>query len=270
MSNVNVGGIIKEVVSLSHVGEELKLRLRICDETGEVYVALPIKDFNEVEVYKPGKYLYVMSGVVKENCDRELEVRLGKSGKVHVKEALEEARQLLRGIVVRSYDPIRYGRGKVSSAMLRDHEGRLLRLLLWGIDLELEVGDVVEVYDIDVRVKPSEITEVHVNDLRAIRVVAHEKAQPLIKKVRLNQIKGDERDIAVEGEVEEVFRGDVYSKIMLRDQKVVLPVIFWEDKAEIVEKIRKGCRVAIEGCRVKHSRNGLELYVMRWSKVRVL
>ncbi|RLE48968.1 MAG: hypothetical protein DRJ31_06120 [Candidatus Methanomethylicota archaeon] len=272
MVNVNVGGIIKDVEGVSQVGNELKMRLKICDETGEAYVILTVKNLEEAEIYKPGKYLYITSGLVKEGPHDSVEVKIGKSGKISVKDVLEEARCLLKGVIVRSFDPIEYEKGKVASALLRCDDGKLARLLVWGFDAKLEVGDVVEIYDVDVRTKKvsANVLEVHVNDLRALKVVAHEKVQPLIKKVRLCELKGDEKDIAVEGVVEEVFRGNVYSKVILRDGEVSLPIIFWKKSPDLLDKLGRGHKVLIDGCKVKHSRNGLELHVMRWSKVRVL
>lgn len=276
MTNVNIGGVIKEVLGIERAEEVdgkiiYQVSLEVEDESGKARVVLWTED-GEVQRYR-GMYLEVISGHTRE-VQGGLEVRVGKEGRVEVSEVVEENFDFLNGIVVRAYDPINYEAGRqkgtVTAAIVKLNDGDLIRLVLWNLNVTLDVGDVIKILKINVKDGFRGLREIHISDAKWIKVVGHVEQSPMIKRINLSQLRGGEKDVAVEGVVEGVFRGNVFAKLLLREGETVVPVIFWRDKAGIVERLTEGMKISIEGCKCRVARNGLELHVMRWSKVRVL
>ena len=256
------------------------LRMRIGDETGTCNLVVWDEKTASLADLCEGDNVAVTAAYTKAGLNG-LEVHIGQKGKVEV---LPECLSALKGRIIRTFDPIDFTtsdgrRGRVVAFVVKCE--RPQKVLIWNpsnqILSKIKEGATIEIFGGIIKKDFTGEIELHVNNENGVKIDLEEMERVLERKAtRLFEIKKEESDLEVEGVIENdpelvtTQTGKKYCRILLRDQEIVLPVIFWNEKAvKIKQSARPGMLLRIDGCSAKFGPNGLELMVNRWSKIKL-
>ena len=289
MRNVSVTVTVDRVLTVKEFkkkdGRVGKIgRVIVKDDTGTSILVLWDDKTDSVHELKTGTRILIRSGYTKMGLNGFLEIHVGEKGRVEIVEKTTGSAVMYKGRIWRVFDAIefekKYGnKGKMVSFLLKT-DTECLRVLVWNptelLMGRLIEGSYVEIHEGDLRKNSRGEAELHVNDEKNIIINTEDVVQTNIDKNKLSEIKPGMENLTIEGTVEsELFYGETYNgkkfaKLILRDDQTALPLIFWNDKADLVKTIaRPGSKLYINGCYSKVGVNGLEIVASKWSKIRV-
>lgn len=246
----------------------------IKDDTGSAFLVVWDGKAEVLHKLKIGAQIIIKQAYTREGMDGSLEIHVGEKSDIEV---LNEGG--LKGMVCKLYDPIEYTRSDGSKAklicfMMKEKE-KERRVFLWNPseDFLKNFIEGMEVEIIEGKIKDEEI---HVNKDSHIRILSKNTMPTITNIIKLSEIVPNMENIAVEGVIEEnpslitTQSGNKFAKLLLREESTILPILFWNEKAELIMKLaKKGMKLFIDGCRSKIGQNGLEIIVNKWSKIRV-
>ncbi|MBC7113738.1 MAG: hypothetical protein H5T34_07005 [Candidatus Methanomethyliales bacterium] len=289
MRNVSMTVIVDRVLTVKEFkrkdGRVGKIgRVIVKDDTGNSILVLWDDKTDSVHELKTGTRIMIRSGYTKMGLNGFLEIHLGEKGRIDIVEKATSSTIMYKGRIWRVFDVIEFekkdgNKGKMVSFLLKT-DTECLRVLVWnptGALIErLIEGSYVEIHEGDLRKNSRGETELHVNDEKNIIINTEDIVETIVEKTKLSEIKPGMENLTIEGTVEsELFYGETYNgkkfaKLILRDDHTALPLIFWNDKADLVKTIvRPGSKLYINGCYSKVGVNGLEIVASKWSKIRV-
>jgi replication factor A1 len=262
-------------------------RVIISDETGKTSLVFWDDKTSYLLKIKMGEYVTIFSAYTKEGLNGDIEVHMGNKSRLELSQNSQlkvfTKGSFQKGRLWRIYDPIEFTKregdqGRVVAFLFKREEG-IIRVLVWNPSdsLLLNLREGVAVVILGGIIKPDfhGEAELHINDESLIRVDSKDIVNSNIEVKKLANIQPDMSDLTIEGIVERDFNvetthsGKSYARVLLKDNKTTLSVVFWNDKAIQVKRIAKlGVLLRVEGCYSKIGPYGLELNVSKWSKTR--
>ncbi len=249
----------------------------IKDDTGSAFLVVWDDKAEFLHKLKPGTEILIKQAYTREGFDGSLEIHIGDKGEIQV---ISERKY--KGIVWKAYDPVKYKKkdgseGKIMYFILKEEEN-YIKVFVWDPTDEF-LGKIIEGCYVEIlggKIKSLEKDiEIYIDNENDIKISNEKIFSIPINKNKLKDIKPNMENLIIEGIVDddpifgETQTGKKFAKILLKDEDIVVPVIFWKDKAEIIKNIKKGTKILIDGCYSKIGNNGLEIIVSRWSKIRI-
>lgn len=244
------------------------------DDTGSAFLVLWNDKAEILHKLKLGAQINIKQGYTKEGLNGSLEIHVGERSTIEV---LKEGG--IKGRILKIYDPLEYIRNDGSKVRLLcftiGREEGEKKVFLWNPSEEFlkKLIEGVEVEIIEGRIKDKEI---YINKDSHVRITSQDIIPINVNVKRFNEIEPNMEDFAIEGiiESEPEFRttqnGSIFAKVILKEGNRVIPVIFWNEKAELIKNlVRRGAYLFIDGCRSRIGSDGLEIIVNKWSKIRV-
>lgn len=289
MRNVNLTVTVDKVLTVKEFkkrdGRVGKVgRVIVKDDTGTSTLVLWDDKTEFVHELKVGTRILIRSGYTKMGLNGFLEIHLGEKGGIEIIERVTRNSIIYKGRIWKVFDTIEFekkngNKGRMASFLLKS-DVECFRVLVWNpteslIERLIE-GSYIEILEGDFRKNSRGEAELHINDEKNIIINNKDIIPPVMEKNKLSEIKPGMENLTIEGTVEsELFYGETYNgkkfaKLILRDDHTALPLIFWNDKAEVIKMIAKpGSKLYINGCYSRVGVNGLEIVASKWSKIRV-
>ncbi|MDH5806672.1 MAG: hypothetical protein QXW62_02175 [Candidatus Methanomethylicaceae archaeon] len=246
----------------------------IKDETGTAFLVVWNEKAEILHKLKIGAQIIIKQAYTKEGIDGSLEIHIGEKSNIEI---LNEGG--IRGVLWKLYDPIEYTKSdgnkvKLICFIIKERE-RERRVFLWNPSEEF-LKNLIEGMEIEIIEGRIKNEEIYVNNDSHIRILSVNTIPITTNIIKLSEIVPNMENIAIEGIVEEdpsftiTQNGNKFTKVLLREENTILPILFWNEKAELIMKlVKKGVKLFIDGCHSKIGQNGLEVIVNKWSKIRV-
>jgi len=188
------------------------------------------------------------------------------------------------GRVKRIYPMREFENGKVGNIVIEDDTGEI-RVALWNdrtkILEKLKKGAIIEIKHGYVKKGFRDTLDLNVGTRGTVELSNVSLDLPEIeeKTMKIGEINEDLRDITVTGRVKSIFdireferidggTGKVGS-IILKDDTGEIRVSFWNEKAEILSRIKKNDILLLENVYTKEGFNGQEIHVGWQAEIRI-
>ncbi len=222
------------------------------------------------------------------------EIEEYKPIKIYVKDLRPEMRSVtLVGRVNRIYPVREFDRrgvqGKVASAILSDLTGNI-RVVLWGDHAKLvesgnlKEGMIVRIVKGYVKESLKGDLEVHVGQGGRVEIEPEgvdENEYPVTERrmFKIDELMPEMRDIDLEAVVQRVYPTTMFSRetgegkrksLIITDETGSIRAVFWDENAELIESVKEGDVLLIEGGYTKLGLQGdVELHVGKLARITI-
>ncbi len=301
MSSVDIAGRVLRVYGVREFerddGSGKVANLRIMDETGDVRLVLWGEKTKPVEKkrVKRGDVVQVRSGYTRTGLSGDVEVHIGRRGRLVVNPAISESMPELEetevkvgdvengmrdvtieGVVssvssVNTFNRADGREGRVVSVFLRDETGEI-RVSLWNEKTEgirrLRKGSVVRITGAYTKEGFNDAVEIHCSSSSEIEVKEESGGDlPEIESnlTPISKVTDSMRDVDVRGRVERNFGKRSFSRINGEEGKVAnliisddtgeIRLVLWGEAADMADNLVEGSEVTVENAYTKKGRN---------------
>ena len=301
MQSVDVAGRVVSIYGVRSFNRETYSgkvsNILVMDETGSVRVVLWGEKAEPVEraAIKRGDVVQIRSGYTRTGLSGEVEVHVGRRGRILVNPAISEPMPELQetkvkikdiqvgmrdvtveGVVsaisnVRTFNRADGAGGKVATLFLRDETGET-RVSLWNEKTEgleaIQKGSTIRIVGAYTKAGLNERAELHCSSSSQIAVTDQPKEQlPGVQQaiVQISDLGDNMPSVDIKGRVERVLGRRSFTRLNGQEGKVAnliisdgtgqARVVLWGNAADVVATLAEGSRVTVENAYTKLGMN---------------